>query len=85
MTGVCLPSVNRRPRGQLHRYRDEEEESWGWGQAGEDDNDEIKQRPFGASGTFKEETSRVTVDLKPIEEAGHVLDGPKAPSCGQSM
>ena len=66
VTGVCLPRVGRRPRGQLHRYRDEEAESGGRGQAEEDDNDEMKQRPFGASGTFKKEISRVTVDPKPI-------------------
>lgn len=60
-----MSRVSRRPRSQLPRYRDK------GGSIGEDDSDEIKHRPFGATETFKGETSPwVTGDQTAVGDTG---------------
>lgn len=50
----------------------------------EGNSDQTKQRTFGVSGPFIGQKCHKGKQRR-LEEAGHVLDGPVAPSCGQPM
>lgn len=50
----------------------------------EGDGDQTKQRTFGAKGAFTGQKCHQDKQ-RCLGEAGHVLDGPIAPSCGQSV
>lgn len=50
----------------------------------EGNSDQTKQRTFGVNGPFIGQKCHQGKQRR-LEEAGHVLDGPIAPSCGQPM